>query len=246
MPTPKMTEDEIISYLGKTSLPTLLVEGEDDAEIYRWLEHQLGIVAGNILICSGRNALVSIYRQRDTFPHGKMAWLADLDMWRFSAPPSDLAGIIFTSGYSIENDLYAGSDIEALMGTAERSRHARLLAAACRWFAFEILEFRAGRQPKCATSIKRVVDLTTLEIDPDFVKSRGFTEPAPELVADLTADYKLQLRGKTLLEVLVVLLSDPSRSSKYSHRAVVEMCLKFFPHNPHIQRIINQAKAQLA
>ena len=246
MPTPKMTENEIISYLGKTSLPTLLVEGEDDAGIYRWLEHQLGIFAGNILICSGRSVLVSIYRRRNSFPHGNLAWLADLDMWRFSAPPSDLAGIIFTSGYSIENDLYAGSDIESLMDTAERSRHARLLAAACRWFAFETLEVRARRQDKCATNIKRVVDLTTLEIDPAFVKFRGFTEPPPELVADLSADYKLQLRGKTLLDVLVVLLSDPSRSSKYRHREVVEMCLKLYPNNPYIQRIITQAKAQLA
>ncbi len=224
----------------------MLVEGEDDAGIYRWLEHQLGIFAGNILICSGRNVLISIYQGRDSFPHGKLAWFADLDMWRFSTPPDDLAGIIFTSGYSIENDLYAGSDIESLMDAAERSQHSRLLAAACRWFAFEIHEFRAGREHKCATHIKRVVDLATFDIATAFVKSRGFTESAPGLVTDLTADYKLQLRGKTLLEVLLVFLSDSSRGSKYSHRAVIEMYLKLYPNNPYIQRIITEAKARLA
>jgi hypothetical protein len=246
MPTPRMTEDEIISYLGKTSLPTLLVEGEDDAGIYRWLENQLGIFAGSILICSGRGVLISIYRRRDSFRHGKLAWLADLDMWRFSSPPNDLAGIIFTSGYSVENDLYAGSDVESLMDAAERSQHARLLAAACRWFAFEVLETQAGRENRCATHIKRVVDLATMDIATAFVVSRGFTEPASALVAQITAEYKLQLRGKTLLEVLVVFLSDSSRNPKYGYGAVIEMCLKLYPNNPHIQRIVTMARAQLA
>jgi hypothetical protein len=132
-----MTEKEIIDYLKRTSLPTLLVEGEDDAAIYRWLENRLGVFSGSVLFCSGRDVLFSIYRNRETFPHGKLAWLADLDMWRFSPPPSDLQGIVFTTGYSIENDLYAGSEIEALMEDDERSRHSRLLSALCRWFSFE-------------------------------------------------------------------------------------------------------------
>jgi hypothetical protein len=142
MPTPKMTESEIISYLTKTSLPTILVEGEADAGIYRWLESQLGIFSGSFLICSGRDVLLSIYRRRGTFPHGKIAWLADLDMWRYSSPPTDLAGIIFTTGYSIENDLYAGSDIESLLEPAEQSQHAQLLRVICRWCAHQSINIR--------------------------------------------------------------------------------------------------------
>ena len=68
MPTPRMTEMEIIEYLKRTRLPTLLVEGEDDALVYRWLENKLGIFAGSILICSGRDVLVSIYRSAGIFP----------------------------------------------------------------------------------------------------------------------------------------------------------------------------------
>jgi hypothetical protein len=163
-----MTEKEIIDYLGKTSLPTLLVEGKDDAVIYRWLEDQLGLFAGSILFCSGRDALISIFRKRNAFSHGKVAWLADLDMWRYSAPPPDLSGIIFTTGYSIENDLYAGSDIETLLEAAERSRHSQLLSVLCRWFAFEILEFQAGRPAEVAEHINRVVDFTKMVISAEY------------------------------------------------------------------------------
>jgi hypothetical protein len=246
MPTPKMTESEIISYLSKTSLPTLLVEGEDDAGIYRWLESQLGIFTGSILICSGRNVLLSIYRRRSTFPHGKIAWLADLDVWRYSSPPVDLVGVIFTTGYSIENDLYVGSDIESLLEPAERSRHAQLLGVVCRWFAFEILESQAGRAALMATHINRVVDFSAMDISVEFRTFRNFTEPEAALVNQLVSNYKLQLRGKTLLQVLVNYLSDSSRNPKYSYGAIIELCLKLYPNNPYIQRILREARACLA
>src|SRR5262245_59019942 len=177
MPTPKMTEKEILDYLGRSNLPTLLVEGSDDAAIYRWLENQIGVFSGNVLICSGRDVLISIFRRRDTFKHGKIAWLADLDMWRYSAPPTDLSGIIFTTGYSIENDLYAGSEIEALLEDAERSHHSQLLTLLCRWFAFEILEYQAGRSAEVGHHINRIVDFAVMELSPAFCGHRGYLEP---------------------------------------------------------------------
>lgn len=240
-----MTETEIIAYLGKTSLPTLLVEGTGDAAIYRWLESRLGTFSGNVLPCSGRETLLSIYRQRESFSHGRLVWIADLDLWQFSAPPPDVGGVIFTTGYSIENDLYAGSDIESLLSDAERSRHSQTLAAVCRWFAFEALEFLAGREARVATHIRRLLDDSALELSAEFIRSRGFSEPDPKFVAELLANYKLRLRGKSLLETLLTYLSDSHRTPKYSSAAVIEMCLKLFPKNPYVTRLIDEARQQL-
>jgi hypothetical protein len=245
MPTPNMTEDEIVSYIGKTNLPTILVEGKDDARIYRWLENQLGIFGGSILICAGREVLLSIFRKRATFPHAKLAWLADLDMWCYSSPPPDLADIVFTTGYSIENDLYAGSEIESLMEEAERSRHARLVVIACQWFAFEIQEFQAGRAATWATHDKEVIDTHAMGISRAFIAKRGYASPDVTIVDRLVADYKLSLRGKTLLQVIVMVLSDSNRNPKYGYGAIVEMCLKLYSNNPHIQRIVSEVKARL-
>jgi hypothetical protein len=241
-----MTEQEIIDYLGKTSLPTLLVEGEDDAAVYRWLEAQLGVFSGSVLFCSGRDVLISIYRRRDTFPHGKIAWLADLDMWRFSVPPADLAGIVFTTGYSIENDLYAGAGVESLLEAAERNQHTQLLTVLCRWFAFEILEFQAGRPAEVATHIKRIVDFAAMDLSPDFRARRGYSEPDATLVNQVLSDYKLQLRGKTLLQALIQFLSDARRNPKYGYAAIVELCLKLYPANPFIQRLMTEVKNKLS
>lgn len=246
MPTSPMTEDEIIDYLRKTSLPTLLVEGKDDAIIYRWLEDQLGVFTGSVLICSGRNVLISIFRKRETFRHGKIAWLADSDMWRFSQPPADLQGIIFTTGYSIENDLYAGSQIESLLEEVERIQHSRLLSVVCRWFAFEVLEFLAGRDVQVDYHIARIVDRSAMDICPEFVGFRGYSEPPVSLVNRVLAGYALDLRGHTLMQVLITYLSDSRRTPKYSYAAIVELCLKLYPDNPYIKRLISEANRQLA
>jgi hypothetical protein len=167
-------------------------------------------------------------------------------MWRYAAPPPDVAGIIFTTGYSIENDLYAGSEIESLLEAAERSHHSLLIQLICRWLAFEILEFQAGRPIQVATHINRVVDFAAMELDAAFCASRGYGEPDATFVGELLSNYKLHVRGKTLLQALVHYLSNSHRNPKYSYAAIIELCLKLYPSNPYIQRFIAEARAQLA
>jgi hypothetical protein len=58
-------------------------------------------------------------------------------------------------------------------------------------------------------------------------------------------DYKLALRGKTLLQALTKQLSAPRRSPKYGYSAIIEMCLKLYPKNPYVKRLISEANRQL-
>jgi hypothetical protein len=162
-------------------------------------------------------------------------------MWRFSQPPPDLNGIVFTTGYSIENDLYAGSDIEALLDNTERIRHSQLISTVCRWFAFEVLEFQAGRNYQVSHHIRHVIDFVTMDLSAAFCSQRGYSEPNPAFVGLLVSDYKLRLRGKTLMQVLIAHLSDSNRTPKYSNAAIIEMCLKLYPDNPYIKRLIAAA-----
>lgn len=167
-------------------------------------------------------------------------------MWRHTSPLADLAGMLFTTGSSIENDLYAGSDIESLLEAAERNQHSILLRLVCRWFAFEILEFRSGREARVDRHINHFVDFKAMDLVPTFCSKRGYAEPDVALVDNLLSNYRLHLRGKTLLQALVHYLSDSRRTPKYSYAAIVEMCLKLYPDNPYIRRIVAEAKAKLA
>lgn len=238
MSAPRLTEDEIVSYLKGTDKPTLLVEDTGDLTVYHWMEERLGMGYGAIYPCGGRTVLLSLYNRRGQFPNAKLVWLADLDMWRFSSPPPDLSGIIFTTGYSIENDIYAGSNIEQLLTSTEADQHRQVLSLLCEWMAFEIGQFRSGHQPEVACSVRSVIDFEAMTLCPNFCKRRNYASPNTAEVGAVKNDYKLSIRGKTLIDALVYFLSDPNRKSKHSKAALVESALKLCPGNEYLARIL--------
>ena len=227
-------------------MPTLLVEGEDDALIYRWLENQLGIFAGSILICSGRDVLVSIYRQRASLPQGKIAWLADRDMWLFprrrptsresSSPPATASKTTCTPGP--KSSRYSSPPSEASIPSCYSLSAAGLPS--------RFSNIRPDGMRHVDHHVKRVVDFAAMDLDAVFCARRGYLEPDASFCGSILANYKLQLRGKTLLQSLVHYLSDARRNPKYSYASILELCLKLYPANPHVGRIIAEAKAQLA
>jgi hypothetical protein len=85
-----------------------------------------------------------------------------------------------------------------------------------------------------------------MDLHPIFCAQRLYVEPAITLVDTLATDYKLSLRGKTLIQAIVNYLSDSRRAVKYSKAAVVDVCLRLFQQNPYIRRIITNTRAQLA
>ena len=105
MPAPQPTVDELVAMLGHAELPTVIVEGKDDMRIYRWVEGRVGSQNANVLPAGGRENLLSVYQRRNEFTHLPVAFVADRDLWLFSGIPEIYHDIIWTLGYSIENDL---------------------------------------------------------------------------------------------------------------------------------------------
>ena len=110
---------------------------------------------------------------------------------------------------------------------------------------FEIEEHKSGRPHHVATHISQVLDEKHSNLNMDFLVFRNFSEPPKQLVDLLLEDYKLSLRGKTLLQIVVHVLSHPRRQSKYSRTSLLEMCLKMPPENANLNRILQQVKAVL-
>jgi hypothetical protein len=84
-----------------------------------------------------------------------------------------------------------------------------------------------------------------MEIRPEVASLRGYSAPDPSFAASLFADSKLNLRGKTLVDALITYLSDSRRNPKYSKPAIIEMCLKLYPENPYMKRLVEEADRQL-
>ena len=239
-------EKVLVGTLRRSRLPTVIVEGKDDHQIYQWMERCAGIQKANVLSVGGRETLLAVYKRRNEFAHLPVAFVADRDLWLFSGIPSDYPDVIWTEGYSIENDLYADADLENLLDADEVDGHRQVLDSIIEWFAFEVEEHLAGREARVATHCNQVVRPGETIMDESFHNSRGFHPPNAKLHRQIKNEYQLQLRGKTLFQVLVRFLSAANRHPKHSTSGLYEFAVKMTSPQPLVDRLIGEIERTIA
>ena len=130
--------NQSVNTLCRSHLPTLVVEGEHDSLIYEEIEYLLGTPYIKSLPVGGRDNLLEIYERRKEFSSQvPVAFMADPDMWVLEDPHNMLkryVDIIWTTGYSLENDLYADGNPISLIHPADLSDHNDALDCAIRRF----------------------------------------------------------------------------------------------------------------
>ena len=246
MPTPSPTVEELVAALRRSALPTVLVEGQEDMRIYRWIEARLGVRAANVFPTGGRDKLLSVYERRQEFSNLPVAFVADKDMWLFSGIPSKYDEVIWTEGYSIENDLYTDAELENLLDPQEAQVHQQMLEAIVEWFAFEVEEHLAGRPYEVKTHCNQVVPLGQTQMDEDFRISRGFRPPEEKNHQKIRREYQLQLRGKQLFQILERFLNAPNRGTRYNVSSLHEIALKMTAAHPMMGRLMQEIEQKVA
>ena len=246
MTTRYPTADEWVAALSNMKDPIVIVEGEDDVRICAWAEGSVNNRRLDIHPAGGRKTLLEVYERRNEYPDVPVAFVADKDLWLFSGIPPDYPDIIWTEGYSIENDLYAGANLENLLNADEAKKHRQVLDSIIEWFAFEVEEHLAGGEPQVNIHCNRVVRPGKTEMDQDFCTCRGFHPPNEALHQQIRSAYQLQLRGKTLFQVLVRFLSAANRRPKHSTSGLYEFAVKMTSPQPLIDRLIDEIERTIA
>lgn len=255
----ELTVDEIVAMLRRSSIPTILVEGPDDIIVYRWFKKHVKPLYATAQQCYGRNNLLEIYARKDEFPHIKTVFLADKDMYLFIGVPKEFAEIVWTTGYSIENDIYAGSSrLDDLLDDEERENYTQLMNDIIEWFAFEVEEHKSGRESK--VDIKRLYsqavndDETYIKINYNSDKTcfkgslilrKNFKQVAPRLIAEIKDDYRLKVRGKIIFELLTLYFNAPKRPVKHKSQALYEIGAKPVDKNPHLAKMMYEINKRL-
>lgn len=241
MPTPSITVDELVSTLQHSSLATVLVEGDDDLIVYRWIEEKIGVIQANVLPCNGRNNLLAVYKRKSEFSHLKTVFVADKDMWVFTAIPTEYNdNFVWTTGYSIENDLYAGADIEKLLTQSEKNGYNELVKNVTKWFAFEVEQYRNNLAYKIDFHPQEICRERVL-VSEDFLRRRCFSPPSSLTIEEIESDYQLKLRGKLLFNLFTYYRCSVLKSpASYNTRTLFDICLKFPEYNPFLEKIINE------
>jgi hypothetical protein len=234
--------EEIISELSKsTSLLTVLVEGKDDALVYRYIEDKLNDLISidnraDIFICGGRLELIEIFEGRERFKNTKVVFLADKDMWFFVGVPKEYEDIVFTDGYSIENDVYIESVFNNLLDRDDRSLFDNLIKELSIWFAFEVNRYKETGDSKCDVSVDRVCPNNTF--CPNFKKSINFVDPPQHLINLVCDEYTRALRGKNLFQALLRFLD----KNAFGYATLFRLGAKL--ENPKIEALINKLSAK--
>lgn len=223
-----MTEDEIIGMLRHSSLPCLLVEGKDDMYIYSWCAASHMHADALLVPCGSRNTLLAIYRRRQEYNGKKIAFLADRDMWLYSGIPDEFRGIVFTRGYSIENDVLCSTAVTRLLAAEERRQFASILKELAKWFAREVSEYLAGRTALVDLHINQIMPPGATTLRTDIESIRGYQgTPSPAIIKLVNGNPRLNVRGKNVLQLLVRITSSHKRPAKYNASSILEIAVKF-------------------
>jgi hypothetical protein len=222
-----LTEDELISAIEHSELPTVLVEGKCDAYLLRKLESRLSDVGASLLPCGGRDMVLKLFLNRGRFKRNALAFLADQDMWVFTGIPAGFAGnplLVLTSGYSIENDLCDHDFINRVIDSnPEREDFLRLIDVLCLWFAGEVDRAHRGEDPKCRLTAHQVLDDSRTKLRPEYLDRVGSV--VPKSLHSIRGEFHRLLRGKTLIEAIHIVHSRPHRLSRWTPSFVVDALL---------------------
>ncbi|RSK37218.1 DUF4435 domain-containing protein [Hymenobacter metallilatus] len=222
-----LTEEELVQTLVRSALPTVIIEGKDDAVIYRWMEEEEGVGRLNFLSCGGRDMVLKLYDRRSEFSHIKTAFVADLDAYLYTGVPIEYSDIVWTNGYSIENDLYYGRGIESMLNANERIAFCTSINNFIKYYGFEF-ENCINENECCFRYHPNQILDDNHALEVGFLTKVGYINPNAGTVNHILSSYDTMIRGKTLFALILRHLSGSDRSIKYSKWNLLEICFRVY------------------
>jgi len=223
MSAPRPTVDEVIGTLQRSCDPTLLAEGIDDIVMLRRFEDEFSEAGLSIMPLGGRDAVLQIFQRRHELPSENIIlFLADKDLWVYSGIPEDFISkkLLFTDGYSIENDLYRDGNLERLLTASERLRFEADLNIFVEWYYLSLSKKIMGHDVSITIHPQAVLQNPNLTAE--MAQLRSDIENYDADLEGFLSEYQKFLRGKSLMALLVKQLSRGSRHVKHSVRSLME------------------------
>jgi hypothetical protein len=144
-------------------------------------------------------------------------FIADRDVWVLCGiPPSFVSRqLIFTDGYSIENDMFRDGDLETLLTARQRAAFVAETRNVCRWYALAVSRYIVGQSAQLDIHPNALLDN---EAHRDKLMELLNGEVYPEDIArKVNDDYARLMRGKTLFALLI------RQCAGHTHRTLLNL-----------------------
>jgi hypothetical protein len=198
-----LTVDEILSLLKHTTLPTVVVEGRDDMIVYRAFEHKLAHIGVSFLSAGGRINVLEIFRRRLEISNNRnVGFIADKDIWVNTGVPKQYQDkkLIFTSGYSIENDIYIDGELWKLLDSDGETNFGSDLNNFTKWYALALSRHLVDPSKEISFHPNHVLDSSEREA----LLELNYGEIYPTALHEtIFTSYATVLRGKSLIALLI-------------------------------------------
>ena len=215
MPIPEMYEDEIINTIKHSKTINIIVEGKDDCFIYRKIEEVISDI--DLIICSGRNTLVKLFNRRDEFANAKYIFFADQDTYLFKGIPVNYSEIIWTNGYSIENDILNNSDIlNIAISQDKREYFSNELSLLELWYASEMVKAIANEEYNVDLHPKAIIENAAFK--PDFEYLLTLSIDIPEIIKQ---EPLRSIRGKNITNFIHMYYNNNDFGAKCNPKALL-------------------------
>lgn len=222
------TVNETLAMLRHSKLPTVIVEGKDDIKIYRQMKKRFDI---NVTRVGGRIALLEIFENvcnDENLQSKPIYFIADKDIWVNIGIPEKYQhqSLIFTEGYSLENDLFQDYKcLEKIENFGDKQKFDDDLDKFITWYGLALQEtiINVG---------KRVLDNYPEQIHKDrnlskhpnevlnnydsLISLKENEEFPQSLNNELKQNFVTHLRGKSLLQLFV------RTKKKYNEEVIFE------------------------
>lgn len=209
-----LSVEETISVLNKTHLPTIIIEGIDDVVVYRKLEEIFLHIGLSVMGVGGRINLLQIFERVDEIQSkDTLAFIADLDTWVFSGPPEKYTSenLIFTKGYSVENDVFQDCAIENVMTEIEKRSFLVEVEKFSHWYALAVDRLSREIYDMPLSTYPGII----LDGDLDTLTALGGEEVYPiDLKQVVVDDYSTYIRGKSLMQIVARQISRKGRAPR--------------------------------
>lgn len=218
-----LNDDELISAINHSSEPYIIVEGPDDVMIYRWILDDLNC-EGLLEPRCGCDGVKILFDRRTEIKNPQVVFICDKDTIVYTGcVPQEYEDMIYTDGYSIENDLYNGMALERILFKEQDKKiFSTAMNSFLRAYACELEKFRKSQSFDFSINPETIVDKNDYSLKISELKD--FKEPSNETVDYLKNNYDMLLRGHSLFSLVRIVLGRKNRKIKYCTNQIYEIC----------------------
>jgi hypothetical protein len=225
-------------------VPIVAVEGSTDVELLRYLEEYIGI-KGAVIPCGGSGTLFRLVTRSREITNSRVAFLADQDFCCLRGGHVVHPRVVYTWGYSIENDVIAGSRIDRLIHDNEKGDFDRIRWLVAKYFSFEYERAVAERRDIVwNVSLQSIISLPRVRLAPQIQFAQEISDHDTVFCRRLYRHIKKLLRGKQLVQMYLLILNRPGRHARFGTASLLDSCA-MLGRNHRLHALANMIRARL-